>query len=350
MNNIHICMASDSNYAPFMCSCIASILINSDKDDYINMHIIDVGISEKDKYKIATLKEIKNFKIKYYIPNIEQYKNWFGKMDNKAHFSYAMFARLSIPNLIEEDKILYLDCDIIVNKSLNELFNTDISDYHCVVVRRIKDPIFLEEEKLLIGLSKEDYYFNSGVLLINNKLWKENNIFDKFLDYINNGGKLLWGDQAILNVVLRNKIRLIEEKYNFECVKRYHFENKIYDTNNLVILHYIADQKPWKEYCLDLLFIEKFWEYFCITPYFRENTGKYIQIMINQRINNLELRLKTTYSIDKLIDTLAWWIPTKKLRNNFRNKFKIAEQSRAEQSRAEQSRAVMFEYAYRKTA
>lgn len=48
--------------------------------------------------------------------------------------------------------------------------------------------------------------------------------------------------------------------------------------------------------------------------------------MINQRINNLELRLKTTYSIDKLIDTLAWWIPTKKLRNNFRNKFKIAEQ------------------------
>ena len=48
--------------AHIMCSCIASILINSDKDDYINMHIIDVGISEKDKYKIATLKEIKNFK------------------------------------------------------------------------------------------------------------------------------------------------------------------------------------------------------------------------------------------------------------------------------------------------
>lgn len=31
--NIHICMASDSNYAPFMCSCIASILVNSNEDD-----------------------------------------------------------------------------------------------------------------------------------------------------------------------------------------------------------------------------------------------------------------------------------------------------------------------------
>ena len=55
------------------------------------------------------------------------------------------------------------------------------------------------------------------------------------------------------------------------------------------------------------------------------------------------------------INRIAWWIPVKKLRDNFRNKFKIAEQSRAEQSRAEQSRAeqsraVMFEYAYRKTA
>ena len=116
------------------------------------MHIIDVGISEKDKYKIATLKEIKNFKIKYYIPNIEQYKNWFGKMYNKAHFSYSMFARLSIPNLIEEDKILYLDCDIIVNKSLNELFNTDISDYHCAVARRHKITDELERDKQLLEL------------------------------------------------------------------------------------------------------------------------------------------------------------------------------------------------------
>ena len=50
-------------------------------------------------------------------------------------------------------------------------------------------------------------------MLINNKLWKENNIFDKFLDYINNGGKLLWGDQAVLNITLKDKIKLIDKKY-----------------------------------------------------------------------------------------------------------------------------------------
>ncbi len=128
------------------------------------------------------------------------------------------------------------------------------------------------------------------------------------------------GDQAVLNIVLRNRIKLIDEKYNFTSCKSVIMDN-IYDIKDIVILHYITDQKPWKEYCPNLLFIEKFWEYFCITLYFKENTGKYIQIMINQRINNLELRLKTTYSIDKLIDTLAWCIPIRKWRDNFRNKF-----------------------------
>ena len=66
-----------------------------------------------------------------------------------------------------------------------------------------------------------------------------------------------------------------------------------------------------------------------------------------ERFNDLE------YRVGKIIDSLAWFIPVRKWRDNFRNKFKMqsrAEQSRAEQSRAEQSRAVMFEYAYRKTA
>ena len=41
--------------------------------------------------------------------------------------------------------------------------------------------------------------------------------------------------------------------------------------------------------------------------------------MINQKVNNLEL--KQSYSIDKLIDTLTYWIPIRKWRDNFKNKF-----------------------------
>lgn len=41
--------------------------------------------------------------------------------------------------------------------------------------------------------------------------------------------------------------------------------------------------------------------------------------MINQKINALDNKIKRFEN--KLIDTLAWWIPIRKWRDNFRNKF-----------------------------
>ena len=67
------------------------------------------------------------------------------------------------------------------------------------------------------------------------------------------------------------------------------------------------------------------------------DNDNFIEEYINNQINELYSQIDLlTNLINKIVNTLAWWIPTKKLRNNFRNKFKIAEQSRAEQSRAEQ--------------
>ena len=79
------------------------------------------------------------------------------------------------------------------------------------------------------------------------------------------------------------------------------------------------------------------------------NNIKNLQVSREELLNELN-KIKFDYAIlnnkfNSLINNLAWWIPVRKFRDNFRNKFKTAEQSRAEQSRA-----VMFEYAYRKTA
>ena len=43
------------------------------------------------------------------------------------YISLATYYRLLIPELIpNEDRILYLDCDIIVRKSLSDLYNRDL--------------------------------------------------------------------------------------------------------------------------------------------------------------------------------------------------------------------------------
>ena len=203
MNNnmrIDICLSADNNYAKYMATTIISILKNSMEDEEIVFHLLDGGISDENKDKLLSLKSVKNCEMYFYIPDIKKYEEWYSK-GNYKEWSPAAFYRLSIPSIIPNvDKILYLDCDIIVNLSLRELFEIDIENYYALVCR----------EHL-----KSDY-FNSGVLMINNKLWRESNIEKVFYDYFYKNYKdYKLPDQDLLNDVLKGKVKIIDKKWNF---------------------------------------------------------------------------------------------------------------------------------------
>ena len=76
-----------------------------------------------------------------------------------SHLSYAAFFRYFIPQFVKEDKVLYLDSDIIVRSNIDELFLEDITDY----------PLAAVADALVPST------FNSGVMLINVALWKQEN-------------------------------------------------------------------------------------------------------------------------------------------------------------------------------
>ncbi|MEI0446102.1 glycosyltransferase family 8 protein [Brachyspira intermedia] len=351
MYKIDICMSSDDNYIPYMCTTICSILKNSYNDDYHIFHIINDGISYDSKNKIDSLKKIKEFEIKYYTPNIKKYNMWFNKLTNKAHFSPAMFFRLDIPYLIDNlDKIIYLDSDTIVNKSLRNLNNIDILNYYLIAARKgyISEQCISDKNK--IGLSENHTYFNSGVLVFNIKKWKEDNIDNIINNFMNNQDFLLYGDQHILNAVFKDTTKFISEDYNYLCIKST-TRNQLMNCDDISIFHFCTDQKPWNIYCQNLIYTEKWWEYFFMTPFFNENIGKYIEILVNQKINNIlyndinnlnnkiiKLTDNTENTINKLIDSIAWWIPVKKWRDNFRNKIFNTDQTRPDQTRPDQTR------------
>ena len=142
-----ICLCSDENYAKYMATTIASILSNSKEDEELYFHlIVDDNFTNDSKEKILSLKKIKNCEIKFYTPDIEKYKKWYD-LGNYSNFSPAMFYRLDIHRLISDiDKILYLDCDIIVNDSLKNLFEMDINNYYVLAV---KDPYLIDTKKYI---------------------------------------------------------------------------------------------------------------------------------------------------------------------------------------------------------
>lgn len=334
-----ICLSADDNYAKYMGTTIASILSNSKEDDEIYFHlIVDDDVTDDSKNKLLSLKKIKNCEMKFYIPDVDKYKKWY-ELGNYKSFSPAMFYRLSIAELIKNvDKVLYLDCDIIVNDSLKELFEIDINNYYIITV---KDIYFLDSKKDI-----NESYFNSGVILVNSKLWLESNVSELFENYYLNNYKNIYGDQDILNYCLKDKVKYLDNIWNYFPLKSLYDGKPIKD---IKILHYAAAVKPWNDNGRVFYFADEFWKYYQLTPWFLERPIDAIQTILAQKYGDYEetklkindvkcfgiyhnrntleiviffIKIRIEMSF-KNINKIAWFIPVKKWRESFKRAFDI---------------------------
>uniref|UniRef100_UPI003F4C9AD9 hypothetical protein n=1 Tax=Brachyspira catarrhinii TaxID=2528966 RepID=UPI003F4C9AD9 len=72
------------------------------------------------------------------------------------------------------------------------------------------------------------------------------------------------------------------------------------------------------------------------------NFHKINEIKNNEYISNIYYKVdnefyKLNYKIDKIVNTIAWWIPIRKWRDNFRSKFALEDQTRPDQTRPDQT-------------
>lgn len=249
-SNMHIFFASDNNFVLPLTNAISSILRNASEEDYHNFYILDKNISLKNKKRINNLKKIKDFSIEYI--KIEDSLFVDCPLTKEcSHISLQTYYRYIIPRLKPElEKILYLDCDILVVDSLKELWNVELGDSYCAVVEELYKGTSQEAERLNI-----ESYFNAGVLLINNAKWVKENITECLFNatrelYVNKN--LIWQDQDVLNYVFKDNVKWISPKFNYQqnCYPNYTYtrytKTDIDEAeSNTGIIHYNTRIKPW---------------------------------------------------------------------------------------------------------
>ncbi len=218
--------------------------------------IVDGSVTESQKQSIEIeIKKFTNTTIQFFKVDIKEIEEYL--VVKNPNFPKSIYYRLLLSNILpkELDKILYLDGDIIVRHNLKDLWNTDISNYSLgAVVNQTNGKKFWERLKY----PKEKGYFNSGVLLVNIKYWRDNALVDNFIDYLKNNADILVNpDQDVLNFVLQDSKLLLQERYNVQeffyridreivdCENSTEIERALY---NPYILHYTGD-KPWHYYC-----------------------------------------------------------------------------------------------------
>ena len=90
------------------------------------------------------------------------------------------------------------------------------------IVGAVMEPTIYQAVKETIDLGEEDPYYNSGVLLVDLKQWREQEIQKKLLGFWKSkGGKLFASDQDVINGTLKGQIHTLMPRYNFFTNYRY---------------------------------------------------------------------------------------------------------------------------------
>lgn len=168
-------------------------------------------IEEKNKQKIESISCKYNRKIVWLMArNICKELSLNVAVDRGSLSQYArLFVSRDLPENI--DKVLYLDCDVIIRKSIKELWELDL---HGKTIAALLDA-FSKYYRKNIDLKENDIMFNSGVMLIDLKRWKKEQVEKKLMDFIRKkNGHIQQGDQGALNAVLSHDVYCFEPRFN----------------------------------------------------------------------------------------------------------------------------------------
>lgn len=231
-----IVLVGDCNYTSQLETTIKSILYNN-RD--LNIYILNQDIMPdwfRKPRKIARMLGSDIIDVK--LPEQAVFQDW----KTQDHISCMTYARYFIADYVSEDKVLYLDSDLIVNDSLEGLFTINLEDKWLAAVR-----------------DTEGITFNAGVLLINNAKWKQENFKELLLSQTMDTLKKVAegqfenfnGNQTIFNQVVKDNWLELDRRFNLQV--GYDVVVALY--NNLqahltfddkpVIIHFTTYRKPW---------------------------------------------------------------------------------------------------------
>ena len=264
---IPVCLASDRNYVQHLSVTMASILKNKAESDVIRFYIMENTFIDEDRQKLEQLKSIADFEIEFI--NFNSFPIDRFPFRDRDRITVETYFRLFIPDLLpHEDKVIYLDCDIVVKHSLAELYEIEPADTYILGVRDGQAPM----HKLRLGTQR---YINGGVLLVNCKKMREDEITHKFIDCIvSDHDRIELHDQDVLSIVLDENIRYLPWYWNGQVTRylpgvKYSLINEdvyIPYYRDAYILHYIGSYKPWLPWKETILTGEYF-KYLRLTPF-----------------------------------------------------------------------------------
>jgi len=264
---INIAMATDLGYLNQTMVVIESIMLKSNKSNTYCFYILSdvetnsIGI----QYTHALCDKYQNCDIEFIIMGNAFEDVYIGI----PHITKPTYYRLYLPELLDVDRCIYLDSDVIVCDDIANMYAIDMGENEIAGVIAPHMQVVSENQQEYInkiGIPSLKQYINAGVLLMNLSKMRETKYCEKVNSLIDK--PFPTQDQDIINIMSYGKIKLLPFKYNVQAVridliKEYPeigiSESELKEAiESPMAIHYSAAEKPWE--FLDIPFADKWWD------------------------------------------------------------------------------------------
>ena len=244
-----------------MLTCALSILKRSDSDEPYTFFVYTMDVShikpaytpipdEMIAFFDGVIKEYnkENRAVKIDVTDLYM-KEFSGCPNEGAYCSPYTLIRL-FADMIDgmPDKLLYLDADVMFNRDVHLLYDTDVSDVEYAAARDHYGKYLIRPD-----------YVNAGVLLFNQKKMKQTGLLAKARELIKTK-KLVFADQsAIIRSTSSKKMlpqRFNDQKFLHRRTVVRHFSKRLFwlpypHTDNIKQWHVSRVHKVFRYYCFD---------------------------------------------------------------------------------------------------
>lgn len=266
---VNIVLASDNNYAQHVAVVAASVLCNTKAN--IHFHVLSDSISQDKMTLVQHTVEALGGRISIY--DLSSYK-CFDKLFTSGHISKAAYFRLDIANILPKDvdKVIYMDVDLLVLQDIEKLWRQDLQDKPLAAVPDygiMASNRMMKQKHQVLGLPLDSLYFNSGVVVMDLKQWREHNYAEQVIKLAAEGN-LPHHDQDALNKVFMNKWTPLPLNWNVIppvfnlfpkiLLRKDLRNNAVSARKDRAVLHYAGRYKPW-EFDLKEGFNDKYYYY-----------------------------------------------------------------------------------------
>lgn len=285
-----VVLAADENFAMPLAATIRSALDHLAADRKLRIFVLNGGLSDSTRTRLEQSWPQGRYHITWVTVDPAKLRDL--PIPDGTHYNLTTYYRILTPWILPEHikRIIHLDSDMLVCADLGRLWDESLAGNSCLAVQDIGSP-FIDSEVALpnydrcgrhlvsarpvsnyreLRLNPLAPYFNGGLLVFDTSAWRTADIPSRLLNcLLDNRRYVRWVDQYALNVVLCDRWRQLDPRWNqaarifsYPSWSLSPFDRETFEQvrDDPFIIHFTTGDKPWLATCIHPL-RKRFFEY-----------------------------------------------------------------------------------------